>query len=285
MNAVAAGLEPFYDARPMSEPSGSLTFAIISNAPAASALLETVCDELRQKTSVDIKPLVVRSYDKLLGGMRGGDVHIAWAPPLVALDLEHADAAKIRLCSRRAGKIDYSSALFVKKDSDITELAQLKGKKVAWVAKESSAGYVVPRLKLLAAGLDPETLFAEETMRRTHEAVVRVVMNGEADVGATFASFQGDSKEATSAGWLDVGFTNEDVRVLAVAGPIPSDVIAVSTKLEDAQADTITTAMQQLGDPIRKLLNADSFDRPERSHFDELRRLVETAKKTEAAKA
>lgn len=261
----------------------SVTFAIISSAPAAGVLLETVCSELQRKTSVAIKPLVLRSYDKLLDGMQGGEVQVAWAPPLVAIDLEREDAAKIRLCSRRAGKADYSCALFVRKASGIESLADLKGKRAAWVAKESSAGYVVPRLKLLAEGLDPDTLFVEQTMRRTHEAVVRVVMNGEADVGATFASFTAGTTTPVSSGWLDAGYKNDDIRILAVAGPIPADVIAISTKLEEKQANEITVAMRDLGDPIRKLLNADAFDMPEKSHFDELRRLVESAKQAPRA--
>lgn len=263
---------------PMSEEAASPTFAIISSAPAATALLETICNELSAKTSIAIKPLVVRSYDKLLSGMRDGEVHIAWAPPLVAIDLERAEVAKIQLCSRRAGKADYSSALFVKADGPIKELADLKGTRAAWVAKESSAGYVVPRLKLIAEGLDPETMFSEQTMRRTHEAVVRVVMNGEADVGATFASFtNGKPENPVSAGWLDAGYDNDAIRILAVAGPIPSDVIAFATTMEPKQADAIREAMQNLGETIRKLLNADAFDRPERTHFDELRRLVDAA--------
>lgn len=275
---------------PMSEDSASPTFAIISSAPAANALLETICNELSAKTSIAIKPLVVRSYDKLLSGMRDGDVHIAWAPPLVAIDLERAEVAKIQLCSRRAGKADYSSALFVKGNSPIKELSDLKGMRAAWVAKESSAGYVVPRLKLIAEGLDPETMFSEQTMRRTHEAVVRVVMNGEADVGATFASFTNGKPNTAdavdvpsnpvSAGWLDAGYENDAVRILAVAGPIPSDVIAFATTMEAKQADAIRDAMQNLGETIRKLLNADAFDRPERTHFDELRRLVDAAHAT-----
>lgn len=251
-----------------------MTFAIISNAPAASALLETVCDELKKKTTIALKPLVLRSYEKLLGGMQGGDVHVAWAPPLLAIDLERASAARIGLCSRRAGKADYSCALFAKKGSDVKSLADLKGKRVAWVAKESSAGYVVPRLKLRAEGLDPDGLFAEETFRRTHEAVVRVVMGGEADVGATFAHFEEGKEAPTSAGWTDAGFSNDDVVILAKAGPIPADVIAFSTKLTDAHADEIRDGMRDLGESIRALLNADGFDMPDKSHFDELRKLV-----------
>ncbi len=260
----------------MSEAEGAVTFAIISIAPAASALLETVCDELTKHTSFKIKPLVLRSYDKLLGGMQGGEVDVAWAPPLVAIDLERANVGKIRLCSRRAGKPDYSCALFVKKGSAIQTLKDLDGKRIAWVAKESSAGYVVPRLKLLAEGIDPDKAFAEQSFRRTHEAVTRAVMAGDADVGATYVHLDPDGKP-TSAGWTEAGVDSGDVRIIATAGPIPSDVIAVSTKLAGDRADLITTGLRDLGESVLKLLNADGFDIPEHAHFDKLRTLVDEA--------
>lgn len=267
-----------------------VTFAIISSAPAASALLQSVCDELTKQIDREIKPLVVRSYDKLVHFVRDGNVQVAWAPPLVALDLERETQAKIRLCSRRAGRIDYMSALFVPKASSIEKIEDLRGKRVAWVAKESSAGYVVPRLQIASQGLDPDTLFAEETFRRTHEAVVRAVMAGESDVGATFASFperQGEPNHPgrgegagppSSAGWLEVGVKNDEVRIVSIAGPIPSDVIAMSSALPEDTAKAIAEALRHLGQPVKLLLNADSFEQPDETHFDGLRKLVEAGK-------
>jgi len=253
-----------------------LTFAMISSAPAASALLEAVCDELSKRTSQPFSPRVLRTYDKLLDAMREGEVHLAWAPPLVAIDLERADAAKIRLCSRRAGKRDYSCAIFAKAGG-VASLADLKGKRMAWVARESAAGYVVPRLRLLVEGYDPDETFSEQTFRRTHEAVARAVIGGDADVGATYVSFVDGKKAPVSAGWLEAGAKHDDVTILATAGPIPTDVIAISTRLDGQKAEIVTDAMRELGEPIRQLLNADGFDQPEASHFDELRKLVESA--------
>lgn len=253
-----------------------LTFAMISSAPAASALLEAVCDELTKRTSQPFSPRVLRTYDKLLDAMREGEVHLAWAPPLVAIDLERAEAAKVRLCSRRAGKRDYSSAIFGKKGG-VSSLADVKGKRMAWVAKESAAGYVVPRLRLLVEGLDPDETFSEQTFRRTHEAVVRAVLTGDADLGATYVSFAEGKKQPVSAGWFEAGATSDDVVILATAGPIPTDVIAISTRLEGDKVSLVTEAMRDLGDPIRQLLNADGFDQPEASHFDDLRKLVDGA--------
>jgi phosphonate transport system substrate-binding protein len=264
----------------MSDDRTQVKFAIISNAPAASALLEVVCQEIEKRTSLAIEAVVFRSYDKLVAGMAAGEIDVAWAPPLVAIELERAQVARIALSARRLGKADYSSAIFVKRDSTCTSLKDLAGKKAAWVARESSAGYVVPRLKLLAAGLDPEKDLAEQSFRRTHEAVVRVVQSGEADFGATFAHFEPGKDEPSASGWQDSGVANADVRILAVAGPIPSDVIALSSGLADDRAEKIVTALREMGEPVRQLLNADGFDRPEVTHFDQLRELVAAARRS-----
>jgi ABC-type phosphate/phosphonate transport system substrate-binding protein len=138
-------------------------------------------------------------------------------------------------------------------------------------------------MKLVAEGLDPATLFASETFRRTHEAVARAVLSGDADVGATFASFGSDPAVPVSAGWFDAGAKNDDVRILASAGPIPTDVIAVSEGASDDVRARLASAFASLGPTVKQLLNADGFERPEASHLDELRALVERAKQGPAA--
>lgn len=255
----------------------AVTFAIISSAPAASALLQSVCDELEKRSGRSIKPLVLRSYDKLVNFMREGGVHLAWAPPLIAIDLERETQARIRLCARRAGRLDYMSVLFAMKRSGIVKLSDLVGRRVAWVAKESSAGYVVPRMQIAAEGLDPDVIFTEQTFRRTHEAVVKAVVSGEADVGATFASFGANAKEPTTAGWLEASVPNADVSVIATAGPIPSDVIAMSAELSEDTASQLSDALRDLGQPVKLLLGAESFERPDTAHFDALRKLASAA--------
>ena len=255
-------------------PRANLTFAIISSAPLASTLLEAVCNELATRSDCGFTPLVVRDYDKMIEAMRNKDVQIAWAPPIIAIDLEREADATIRLCSRRAGRADYMSVLFVKKGSPIQTLADLKDKRVAWVAKESSAGYVFPRLKLISEGHDPDTLFAEESFRRTHEAVARSVLRGEYDVGATYASFPQGKDTPSTAGWTEAGGAHDDVRILLSAGPIPSDVIAMRSDLPTKQVEGITAALENLGETIRSLINAETFEPPAPGHFDELRKLV-----------
>ena len=262
----------------MADPA-PIKFAIVSGAPAAHALLNAVCGELAKQTDLEVSPLVFRSYRGLADEMKAGKVHLAWAPPLLAIDLESAGSATVALCSKRAGRVDYQAALFVPKASEIEDAASLKGKRVAWVAKESAAGYIFPRLKLRSLGLDPETLFSEESFRRTHEAVVRAVLAGDADVGATYVSYEEGQTTPKTAGWLDAGAESDELRVVVTAGPIPADVIAFATSVDSPLQIKIGDALKALGksESIRALLNADGFENATLAHFDALRKLVDEA--------
>jgi len=263
----------------MADAAVPIRFAIVSGAPAAHALLHAVCSELAKQVDLEVSPLVFRSYGSLADEMKAGNVHLAWAPPLLAIDLERAGSATVALCSKRAGRVDYQAALFVPKGSDIEDPKGLQGKRVAWVAKESAAGYIFPRLKLRALGLDPETLFSEESFRRTHEAVVRAVLAGDADVGATYVSYEEGQKTPKTAGWLDAGAESDELRVVLTAGPIPADVIAFATSVDSPLQLKLGDALKALGnnESIRALLNADGFEPASLAHFDELRKLVAKA--------
>jgi phosphonate transport system substrate-binding protein len=273
-------------ARLMVDATSPIQFAIVSGAPAAQALLLAVCEQLAKHVDREVAPLVLRTYGSLADEMKAGKVHLAWAPPLLAIDLERAGSAKVALCTKRAGRVDYQAALFVPKGSPIAAPEGMKGRRIAWVAKESAAGYIFPRLKLASLGLDPETTFSEESFRRTHEAVVRAVLDGNADVGATYVS-HGEDGAVVSAGWLEAGTPTEAVRVLLTAGPIPADVIAFSASLDAPLADRLGDGLRALGksDSIRALLNADGFEPASSAHFDELRRLVTGAGAVSGAEA
>jgi len=243
--------------------------------------LQAVCDALARTTGWIVIPQVVHSYGAILEQFARNHVHVAWAPPLVALELERGRTARVALCSTRSGRTVYHCALFVRRASPIRTLEHLTGRHVAWVDVESCAGYVVPRLRILAEGLDPSTLFGRESFHHTHQAVAQAVLSGAADVGATYLSADPRSWHAASAGWFEAGAAPDAVRVLATAGPIPSDAIVVSTKLPSEILEALPAALQRLArtvpEDLRHLLRADGLQAPPAGHFDELRRLMREA--------
>src|SRR5262249_11987241 len=87
--------------------------------------------------------------------------------------------------------------------------------------------------------------------------------------GATFVYFD-ELMRPRGAGWGDAR-----VRIVAHAGPIPSDVVAASARLPDDMKVLVQEALLRRGDTAlaraaRDLVGADGFVLPTREHLDPL---------------
>jgi phosphate/phosphite/phosphonate ABC transporter binding protein len=235
--------------------------------------LGQLCDMLSLAIEIPVVPHAVETYTDLLAGLHWGEIHFAWLPPIIALRAISRGSAVPIAAPVRAGSAWYWTALFTREDSPIETVEALDGARVAWVDHMSSAGYLVIRAALRAQGVETATAFGAETFLGTHDAVVKAVLDGHADVGATFAHFD-DAGRVRSAGW---GKT--PVRVLKYAGPIPSDVLAVSSHLPPEVAQEIADSLvgEGHGDVKRaaaELLDATGFVSVAREHLKHLEELL-----------
>lgn len=79
----------------------------------------------------------------------------------------------------------YRGYLFVRRDSGIRTIADMKGKKMAFVEKATTAGYLFPLAYLRENGItDPPHFFREHFFAGSHDAAIYAVLNRKADVGA-----------------------------------------------------------------------------------------------------
>jgi phosphonate transport system substrate-binding protein len=257
---------------------GELAFAVVSSSESAERQLAALCGELERALSRPVSPRVLPSYAALRQEVEAGRAQVIWAPPRVAVDLEDRGLASIALCCTRGGLADYHAALFTQHASRIEKLADLQGCHAAWVDAHSAAGYLLPRLKLAAEGLDPETLFGRESFLGTHARVACAVLAGEADVGATYLSLDPGTGRPQSAGWLDAGAGINGAFILATTGPIPSDAIVLSTRIPSAEraaiVEQIMALPSSLPEEVGRLLGADGFAPPRGAHFEALRGLL-----------
>ncbi len=261
----------------------TLTFAVVSGLPDAEALLDAMCGALGGSLGVEVRARVVPHYAALEEEVRAGAAQVAWAPPLIAVGLEDAGLASIALCSTRGGQAGYHAVIFTRHAAPIETLADLQGKHAAWVDASSSAGYFIPRREIAARGLDPETLFGKESFLGTHARVAAAVLDGEADVGATYAVLNPASGRPLSAGWLEAGAGINGAFVLATAGPIPSDAIVIAKQVPDDLRAGLVAGMSALPvkvpEAVGRLLGADGFALPRAAHFDSLRERMKKAKR------
>ncbi len=213
-----------------------------------------------------------------------GVVDLAWTSPTLALTAYELRGAVPALSSVREGVAFYHGVLFVRRDSPVLSPLGLRRARAAWVAPTSAGGYIFPRVALAGHGIDPVGLFADESFLGSHGAVARAVRDGEADVGATFAVFEGGD---ATAPLVRAGFTDLEgggwARILLPTPRIPADLLVASGALaREVGLDRLRAALRALPlvapGAVRHVLGADSFAAVDERSLDDLRRQLEDAR-------
>src|SRR5437868_11786522 len=124
-----------------------------------AAALERFGAQLAHEVGEPITVDVVPTYAALEAALAAGEAQLAWLPPILLADGDESRLVPL-VTSLRDGASEYCSVLFVRADSNLFTLGDLRGSTVAWVDLCSAAGYLLPRLHLIAEGSRLESLFA-----------------------------------------------------------------------------------------------------------------------------
>ena len=237
---------------------------------------------LGKRTRLDVQIFESSSYEELGTAVVSGYVDVAWLPPIPFLALAKHDTVTPLASLHRGGRSTFQSVIIVRDDSRFREPRDLAGARAAWVDRYSASGFVVPRVALSHLGVDARTAFSQQRFWRSHDTVARVVAGGRADFGATYAGVDANG-EIVRGAWLDVKGASDTIRVLALLGEIPGDVVAAHAGMDAAKKQRITEALLSISrDGKTRLLANDAFGVEEFRAFQdagytELRTLTEAA--------
>ena len=112
---------------------------------------------LAKVTGKRIRWFPAESYAAQVEAMRSGRLHIAGVasgPTPFAVNL--AGFVPVVAMQRADGSIGYTLQLITHRDSAITSIADLKGKRIAHVAPSSNSGDIAPRALFKAMGIEPD---------------------------------------------------------------------------------------------------------------------------------
>ena len=239
---------------------------------------------LSELADVEVGVTEAPSYERLAVALNEGQAQLAWLSPIPYIALSAAGAVSPLVYNERAKKT-YCSAIIVRGDSSVRRLAELKGLRAAWVDRHSAAGFVVPRIQLAAAGVDPRTELGAESFANSHEGVVRMVTGSEADFGATYAHREppapGSKTDRITGPWPE---DSTDVRVLATFGKIPSDLIVARNDIDMAVRVRIVRSLRAMNSHdtgkrvIRDLFDVERFRLLDAETYDSLRSIARDAR-------
>ena len=231
----------------------------LANQPQATAdRLRAFCHALAAAAGTEIAGRAVANYDTLLDDVADGAVDIAWLPPMLAFRATSRGMAQPLAAPIRNGASSYSTALFTRADGAIRTFADLNRVRAAWVDRQSASGYLLVRAHLRALGLDLGTAFGAEMFLGHHDAVARAVLDGEADVSATFVYVVPDARGGEIV--RHAGWGQAPVHVLTKIGPIPSDVLTCSSRVPFHVRTTLQAALVESHAPELELSADELFD-------------------------
>ncbi len=256
------------DARPlvMAFVPSQDTARITASGKAITASLEKVTG-LKWDVKVPI------SYAAVVEGMCAGQIDVAWLNTLSYVLANQKNCAELMLASVRndeTGKpsTTYKSQILVKADSGINTIADLKGKKFAFVDPISTSGTLFPTLKIKQeTGQDPKTFFSQTIYAGGHDKAIIALMTGQVDAAASFI----DARTLVTSQFPDV---MTKTKVIATAGPIPNDTVSVRSNLP---ADLKTKIQSSLLDyaktddgkkALKSLYSIDGLDRADPKAYE-----------------
>lgn len=241
-----------------------------------------LCALASEAAGIRFEPVLTSSYDELAVAIRDGEVGLAWLPPIPTIELEAQGVASVLAIPSRRGSVVYHSAFIVRRGGP-KSLAELRGRRAAWVQRDSAAGYLVPRMHLAAQGFDVLRFFARELFVHSHSAVVDAVLSGEADVGATFCGLDAATGSVTRSMWQDEdGKSIRPIEALATMGPIPNDALVAGSGVPAGARSSLTrwalTLDGRSKDIFSKLLGSGDFRVPATNHYEMLRHALRAAR-------
>lgn len=219
-----------------------------------------------------------KSYEGLEQALLSGEVDAAWGPPIVCARVESA-GGPVAMRAVRYGSVTYRSVLICRAhdDLDLRELGQPGGRLVraVWVDQWSMGGYILPRYHLRSRGIDLEEAFEEEQTLGSYEACFRELLEGDADLTASFASRRG-------LGYVEIcGDESFQLRTLAYTEECPNDGVILSPAIGEDRAARLRQGLQTLvSDPQKKqvlaaVFDVDDFDVPIPGTYSPLLSLLE----------
>jgi phosphonate transport system substrate-binding protein len=145
---------------------------------------------LTRMSGVPVRAKVASDYAGVVEALRNRHVDLAFVHP-VGYVLAHREAGcQILVRDIWQGRVAYTARFYVRADSGIRRVEDLRGKTVAFVDPASSSGYIYPMVLLVKQGLvrdrDPKSFFKDALFAGTHDAALRAVLQGRVDAAASF---------------------------------------------------------------------------------------------------
>lgn len=191
------------------------------------ALLDYVVPKMATVGIVSGRILMARDAQQMASYLRRGRVDWVTETASNGLLLAEVSAARPLVATERDGVTSYHSVIFVRRDSAIRSLADLRGHSIAFQNVNSTSAFYAPAAALLAAGLNLELMLYPSERPRPQE-VGYLFAQSEANIAAWVHKRVVDAGAFSDIDWqrldrLPAGF-RDDMQIIHRSDAFPRAV-------------------------------------------------------------
>ena len=236
--------------------------------------IKVISAYLGREIGVPVRGFVTSDHAAAIEALRNGDADISFMGALPFVIAEKEVGAEVILSEVYRGVPMYTGRVFVRRDSGIKSLADLRGKAIAFADPLSESGYLYPLETFVKAGLlkraqDPKTFFGEAFFAGGYQQAMQAMATGLVDAAAAsqYAELLLTPQQQAEVNWI------------AESDPIPSHVVIARKGLDTELKAKFVTAMMKLNEPANQALlkhvySPDGYVEADPAVFDGVRKLA-----------
>lgn len=237
-------------AEPSADTVQPLRFGVLSIAPPSRIYKnwQPFTEYLSAKMQRPITIVVPRGFKKMKGAVEQEEIDFFYINSHVFHRLKQEDRAiGVLQMKNIKGDITSQSEIFVRKDSGIQNIDQLKGQDIAYISPMGAGGYLAPRAYLMSHGVDSGAELKEHFTKNLSSSIHNVLLNDTAAGTMCGVNFNLMSKK------MDMG----ELNIIAISDPYPENLIAARPTLDAPVIEKFKqVVINMASDPAgRKILN------------------------------
>lgn len=265
-------------------------FVPTNNDGSMEARAQPLADFLSEQLGREVNVTLATDYTTIVQAMASGQVDLGIMPPAAYVQARDLGSAEAILTSVLGAFDDetglpvegettgsFQGEILVRADSDMEELTDLVGKKIATLSPNSASGYIYPVAEMIEAGID---VTSDVTLTTVNDipSEITAVLNGQQD--ATFV-FEG-ARNVFQGAFPDNDLMAELKVLYLTEGEIPNDAIAVQPDMDEELRQAIKDAFLSLAETeegleIMSLWSHQGYDEVDESVYDQIKEYTEIA--------
>ena len=173
-------------------------------------------DYLAAKLGRDVEIVVPRGFKKIIAAVENNDVDLFYVNSHIFYRLmQQGKALPVAQMQNLKGSITSNSVIFVRSDSGIDSIQDLKGEKLAFVSPMGAGGYLAPRAQFYKEGIKTRTDTEEKFTKNLSSSLHKVLL--------------GDVKAGTMCGLnyqlMSQRIETGDLKIISTSSDYPENVM------------------------------------------------------------